>query len=445
VAPVPSDSDADEVGHQKQKTVPLRNVIDFLTATKVAERLSPQEFGNKATFTIFANREARTLYPGRVIAASGLPFQLRVAGVTLDSDSGKVKLSCLPDVFDHDVSSFIGEDGGGQSGGGVDSADDVAFAIFEVPAYLTPGQIKVTVVRIRGNNLQQSAEVWASVDDQSYVHVGNIESTQTGGTLDEDMLIDGKNELEIGPTFTPEGEDIDTVPVDLTGNEAAWGAGKQVLLFEGSDEVCFLKRVFPFAGNHRLEGVLRGQYGTDKEDHLVGDRFFVLNSDAAFAFSDPVLEPGLLLFVKVVSVGGGEVFPISEVVAVQRALIGKGVVPEPVSTITTTNYCRSWIAGASLDLVWNHRNWTSPGTGSGGQSPDQPHGPAPPMGTFQVIFLDASDVEKGNYFSSVPSYSYSNAQMVLDFGGEPSSIRVEVYDTFNGRTSLVRKLTVTKT
>lgn len=92
------DDDSVQLGRLQSVQTPLNSVIDLDIANVIIDRKQLENLVNVKTFTITANRQARTLSPGQVFFNSDLG-QVRVTSVQRPDQSSTIALECVADVY----------------------------------------------------------------------------------------------------------------------------------------------------------------------------------------------------------------------------------------------------------------------------------------------------------------------------------------------------------
>lgn len=440
-----NDSEARLSGRQDPRTIPLAIAIDSGVASKISERRTPEEIGGQAAgFAIFANHGVRDLFPGRAFRAEGIPGLLRCGSVVCEALSGKTRIDATLDRYSQPASTLEHEGGSGTATDPSPGAADLLFGIYEVPSFVSPGVQRLAIPRIRGNSSQVGADFWLSLDDSTYVHVGRQTGYQTGGTLLEDLSATDEYADAEGPTFEPLGGDIALVP-DLSTDHPSWGAGRVAVLFEGSDEVCYLQKITFVAKNvWRLDGLLRARQDTRRAAHVAGTRFFIVPTEDTFTFTDVLLAPGVTVYVKTQPYATTS-YPLQLVDSRSAALTGKGIIPMAPGVVTTADLSDSFGTGEDVELVWQFRSDAIHGTGAGMQGAGLATGSSPQDGAFELVFKTTGGTVKATYDSDEPSFTYSNADLVADFGSEPSAFNVEVRNVNGGYRSPASTRRITRT
>jgi hypothetical protein len=321
-------------------------------------------------------------------------------------------------------------------------ASDVEIAVIEANRFITPDLNGYHVVRIRSTDTITSAFVYDSPDDVSYGLNGSTASG-TGGFLTEVFLADTAGLIEEGPEFEVAGEDIDKVS-DLSSSTEEWRSGTQLCLI--NNELFFLRSVTATAteGIYRLDGLLRARYGTTQAAHAIDDIVFIFNQADLLLFNQPWVATGRDLYVKTVPVSPTGSVNIEDEVA--ESIIpyqGGGFRPLQPANLTTEDWTSAWIAGTDIDLRWDYKNASSK-AGAGIPLSDEPSQLSLPEGYFKLEILNGSTVVRTVTEISLGSYTYTNANLVSDFGGEPSSFTARVVEVFNGLTSPTEEATITR-
>ena len=443
---VDDDGQASYAEHQRARKVPLVSTTLFDTAAQLAELRSPEELAPGAQFRLDASREARDLLPGQAITAEGFDEVLRVIEVSVDPLSERVELKVIPDFYGVPLSSFV-TGGGGVAAPPEDPAIDEAFTWVEIPEQLLgttfPATQYVMVPRIRANSNISFSTIHFSDDDVTYTIKGNDLNVQTGGTTLAALDADGPTYEAQSVQFTELGPDNATV-ADYSADLTSWGLGRQLAIIVSSagTEICFLQKTTITGGStRRLDGLLRARYDTRKLAHPVGAVVYIVDSSSITEFSDSLLEPTLALWVKSQPGTTGGQVNLSAVGPIGNAQVGKGqvpIAPDYVHVKAPYPTVPAFETGDDITIGWAISTGIK-NTGAGGQSAGVATGIAVIPGTVQIEFLTTGDVVQGTYSvdpSLVDTYTYTNAQLVSDFGSE-QSFHVRVTHIANGHSSPV--------
>lgn len=424
---VDQDGIATFEGAPRGEIVRLYAVVDIRTATQIVERRS-QEGAIQPTVVRFqAARGARTLLPGDAVQVAGLPEVMRIVGVGLDSETDRVEIQALVDVYGVEtVTPTFEEDQGGLEPPPLPPPlGDLTFRPFELPRYLSEGRVQIVVPRIRVNAQAAGANVWASSDaSANYLLLGFVPTYNAGGVLASELSEDSFALLETGPQVTLQGPDNAEI-ADLSSQEEFWRAGGQVLII--GEEICYLRGLSVVGSDVFLSGLLRGRLGTRKVAHPVGTKFFVVRSGALFPFADPVLiQAGKTVYVKTQPLTGN-VVSLDDVAAESLVVVGKGFAPVEPGAPYSANMSYSWPNGGDLELKWGYRSTASPRTGAGLQLPGVATTPSAIQGTFSLNFYNSSDVLRGAIAGlTTNSRTVTAAEITAFFGSTPSSLKVDV-------------------
>lgn len=438
--------------------IQLTTLNDFSSAAVVAERRSQEELGQGAAYRILVNREARALYPGRVIFANGIGPKLRIMTVKIDPKGGALELNCVTDYYGARKSTYSWQTIEEQESGIPSSTfqeeqpldDDLLTStyegrrFYELPGHLQLGlRTSLLVPRIRAHTKIPAALIWLSGDGTTYRAVTQINDIQTGGELTSAIAADDPWEIEQGATFYVLGSDIATVE-DLTGDNVNWKGGRQIAVI--NDEVFFLRNITALGGSsYRLDGLIRARYDSERAAHAVGDMVYIFNVDSITPIDDLLIRPGSTLYMKIQPVGGVNEIDLAEIPAVSQTVEGKGVAPMKPGALRTANMSSSWKAGHDVHLKWGYRSVEFPGTGAGLQGAGTPTGCSKVLGRFKVeMVTNPGAVVKATYLVEDPMFTYYNEDMVSDFGSEPSMFDVNVSAVHGGLESDAVSLTVEK-
>lgn len=435
-------SSADEVG--------IASTVVFRSAGAIAERRSQEALGGGAKVPLSCNRGARELQVGQAIFADDFDDILRVVGVKADPLSGKVVVTCLPDTFGVDPSTYVNQPGGG-SGAGQPVQEDPLFSWVEVPEYLNAAQRKVSILvpRVRAHGGIISAGLHISGDNTSYEFKGNSSYVYAGG-ISTDALDATSNELlELGPAFTAAGPDIGTVQ-DYTAFEANWKLGRQLCVIDsdGGTEICFLRNIQALGGgSYRLRGLLRARYDTRRVTHPAGARVYIFaappDSEAVF---DGLLTPSSPLYLKTQPSSTSGQVPLSNIAPYANNLVGKGITPmqpENLRASAPRHMVPAYMTGEDVTVRWNYQSAVSPNTGAGMQGYGTPVGASPVDGTFEVQVTTTADVVVQTTTQTSTSFTLTNAQIIALLGSEVS-FKVKIRNVRGGYSSAQTSLTVTK-
>ncbi len=442
--PIPIDDDARASSEGSPRTTEIELTIarDRRTASIIANRRSQEELGRGASYTVHLSRNARDFLPGAVFVLPdrlGMPGSLRVAAVKPVPFSSKTLVRCHGDFYGLTSDDIIDDDEGGGDGVTEPEADLVVRPI-ELSAFLSPGEETLVVARVRANDATPLADIHLSPDDEVYRQVETEFSVAAGGALLNDFSSSQDYILESGPEFSPIGPqlDIDSVE-DLRGDLVSWRSGRQVALI--GNELFFVRNITSVSQDvYRLDGLIRARYDTVPQTHRSGDRILIFILSSLSRIDDPLLAPNAAVFLKS-QPSTYRPLPLEDVASVQFVVLGRGVVPMLPSGLHSAVHAgrfNAFPSGGDVELAWayrSHRGLTNR-TGAGMQGFGQATGQTDPDGTFSLSMLTGQGgIVRTVTGLSEPRYSYSNADMVSDFGSEPSSFTVSLRQTFAGYTT----------
>lgn len=425
---IDDDGQASYFEYQRAQKITVPTTINFDSAVKIAERRSQEELSGGAKYTLRTNRATRRLIPGQAITVEGLPCTLRVAEIDLDSESSRVTVSAITDIYGAQTSAFENAEGGAPFVPARLVELD-KFTFLEVPKYLLGAEPQAIVVpRIRAHDEIAFADLWLSRDNVTYNQAGREFFVSAGGALTSQLDASSDSLLTQGPTFDVLGPDIANV-LDLTADATNWRLGRQIAVI--GDEIFFLQKVTALGGaSYRLDGLIRARFDTVRATHAIGARVYIFEQTKILAISDILLAPAVQLYVKSQPSTTGS-YPLSGITPVNKTLVGKGGGPPMPMANLRVNSNNTYDAGSSPRIAWNYRSSLVPKTGAGMQGYGQAIGSSPPEGTFVVTITSASP--QRIFSTTSASYDYPNATMIADHGGvEPTTISVSIKNTNAG-------------
>lgn len=448
---IQDDGRATYANSQKHREVEIKSTTDAATAVKIAERRSQEELAAPTKRTIQAQGDAVDLVPGMPFTAHGVPHTQRLFAVKPNVLTAQVELHSMVDSYGVPVptSPMSVPEGIGSPILPAEAAHDLLLAVFEPPPYVIRDRIAIAVARVRGAENVLGAHIWISTDDVTYKQVGTVRDSASGGLLAIDIPADTPPLVdELPAAVVPVGVDAVAVLEDLGGNDEAWLAGAQVALI--GEEIAFLRSVTLDGGSPdtlTLDGLVRGRYGTGRRTHVVDDPIVIIQSHQIRYFSDVLMQPGKTLFVKSQPFTHSTVANLAEVHSVQVALRGKAFTPPDPLNLRTINRSNSYRAGEDVQLTWCYRSSAVPFTGAGMQPAGHPTGDSPVQGVFVLRIRDGGSpgtVLREISVGTSTTYTYPNADLVADFGGEPDFLEVELVNIQSGFSSNPIRTTIVK-
>lgn len=447
--------------------IPTAN--DYDTAVVIGERRFQETVSDRTQHKVELGFAARKMTPATPLILEGINTLFRIWDITHDVDSGKTALSLIKDYYGAPQSAFDGDDPPGDGGGNDVLLSDLAMTWMELPEALAGYQnTQLFVARIRANEVTTSAEIWASLDDDTYVRLGTEFLNAAGGdSLSPALTPTGAMILEDGGTFTVRGPDIGSV-LDLSGDEAGWRGGAQLLILARATapsepgEICFVQGVEPVdATTYRLVGVIRARYGTKRLTMGGLNAIFILPLPSPTSFSTAFQDiANSRIYIKSQANGLTQLSLEQEV---DRELVLPGTRPPACSNLFAnggefnqigldwTDYSiatNAFQTGDTIALRWTYRSFKNGLTGAGALNAGDPVGEAPPDASFLLRMYDSSDVLRyqaniGTALDPTRSYGRVHYWIPSDWNtkgtwsGEPSSFKFEILqNATNGNLSV---------
>lgn len=436
------DGQAELFGVPKTRESRITTITDFDTAQRVSERRAQEEMIAPTRFKIKSARAFRKLVPGDPFTLNGFAPVLRLVGIGLDTESDQVLLDCIVDSYGLSVSTAVSAPGGGQQQTPDVDFLDKAFTFHEINKYLAEGKVSIFVPRLRANLNVVRSNINISRNGTSFVNVDVNEGIHAGGTLKDAIAIADPYVIDTGPEIDTLGPDIGTV-LDLSGDDFSWKGGRQICII--NDELFFIQKVTIISATvARLDGLVRARLATSKALHNIGSEVYILTRDDIEALEDTFIIPSVDLWLKS-QPEEASVADLDDITAVMKELKGDALRGLPVENINSDIGDRTWAAGTDLDIDWSYRSNIEPRTGAGQQGAGEATTSGTIQGTFTVRIKDVGDVLKNTFEGlTTNALTYTNAQMVTDFAGEPTSLKVEVVNVDNGLESDPRVITLEK-
>jgi hypothetical protein len=442
---VDADGVADRLSHHRARRVPLPSVIDEDTAKAVIERRSQEEFAGASAYKLRLTREARgTLHPGYIFEVTGIDEVLRVLEVTPEAEGNAVEVRAVPDYYGSEPSTYTAPSGGGNTSGGTPVAADDQATFIEVPEHvLDPGDpITLAVLRVRDHDQVAFANVHLSLDGTTYKLIDQDFGVHTGGALLEAIEADDPFTIETGPTLTIAGVPDTDALEDYTSDETSWRMGRQLAVI--GNEIFFVRKLTAVSGStYRLDGLIRARYDTTRAAHAIGAKVYVLQFDELTPITDPMLFPATSLYVKPQPVASTSL-SLGSVTAVNKTLYGKGLVPPKPSGLRVSAPALgvpAYHTGEDVSLRWASRVANPVASGAGMFPANSVVGEIVGATDFRIEVYDASDALVRTELRSTGRWTYANADLQIDLGGE-TDFTVKVYELRGGFASDPAELAV---
>ena len=434
---VTDDGNAKYSDNPNTKKINLNTITDLKTASMVASRRE-QEAAINDVVSLKIGYNHIDLKPGDLTTIGGFAGQYRLGEKTIDVDSATIKASFLVDAYSITNNYEDGVGSGQQPGNTIDASHDYITRLVEGNRYLNTDSNVVYFFRVRSQGTIVGATLQLSLDDVSYNTVSDEMVYQSGGVLEDAIDISDPGIIETGPRMTIKGPDMADIS-NISGDDALWRSGYQVAFIGG--EIFYLKNYNTTSG--RLEGLLRARFGTKQETHAVGAEVIILKIDDLSTYTTNYLLAGIDLYAKALPYTLTSQIPADEITAEQISYGGGGFRPLSPENLTTDDFTTAWVAGTDIDLRWDFKNATDQ-SGAGILDSDSPASLSGPEGYFKLEILNGSTVVRTVDPLLLASYTYTNANLVTDFGGEPSSFNTRVVNILNGLTSEEETATITR-
>ena len=409
---------------QTKRSVQVRipTTISFEAAKVIAERRAQEEMGKPSVLSIKVLRSEQ-LAPGDVITTAYTNQNLRIVSVVDDQEDNQVIVECVSEFYGLPDASSVVDPGGGEGVVGDAPDPDEAFRILELPRFLSANQNKLFSPRIRSALDIVGARLFFSTNGSSYNEDITSLTALAGGVLNEAMAEDTEQLMDSGPVINILGPDTVEI-LNLVGSESDFRRGRQVVLI--GDEIFFCEGVTVLSTTQlRLGRLIRGRYATKIEQHLIGENVYIWQDD-------DITEANLLpvagqdLFLKTQPFNSTDSVDLADVTPDNRTVLGDGTRPPRPYGINTPEKSKAWEAGEDVVLDWKYRNGNVPGAGEvlAGESSVN----ALPEGTFTLRIYDSTGttLKRTETGLTSPTYTYTNANLVSDFSGEPTAILVKV-------------------
>lgn len=324
------DQDIAINGERPADTVTLHEITRASVALTVATLLCLRSVYVRSTYTFKVRADFSRLEPMDYVAiddsTSGIVDKLvRITETedAIDSELGEVFTITAEEVLVGPASAPVYDTElaqGYAANYGADPGNVAAPYIFTAPPALTTGGYEEWIAVCGQTGLWGWADVYASLDNVTYDHVGVKSNPSRYGSLVNALPIasdpDTVNQLTI--VFSG------SVPIELDSATRASADGlRNLCLVDG--EVISYQNVVPMGNNtFRLSYLRRGNYGSTIAAHAVGSSFAILDSSIFRMPFDPGLsgQPVWFKFVSANYYGGG-VQDISKVTAYQAFFQGQ--------------------------------------------------------------------------------------------------------------------------
>jgi hypothetical protein len=444
------DGQAQAEGVDRVKVVEITSTVHHETARKLGVRRQNEEFSRHSGVTLTVGRACRLLRQGIKIAVQSIPWTILVSAIKRDPFTDEVQIQGIRDpnddpsiqtanaeasgnsFFENVDRAGVASDGAGDAGSPAISADPTVM-VMEVSRFAVDDNImRAFVFRIRATANEVASDLYFSADDTEFVKVQTNAPSVPGGTLVSNLEANTKRHItDQSVVITPVGPDINLTIAVTT--DATHRRGRLLMVIDGK-EVCHVKGVIALGnGNYYVNDVIRGRWGTDVIQHVAGKSVIFVTDRQLTPIADATLYPGSTLYVKSTPRTSRYQLDQSDVASNSLAMVGDAFGPLDPANLRNQDGTDSYAVGGDLDLKWSYRALDySPRNGAGMQGAGDPCGSTAGLqteGEFILRFYDDDPAGPGvlkNYEDNLSqrTFTYTNANMIADFGAEPSEMWV---------------------
>lgn len=434
---ITDDGNAKLSGDPNTKKQTINTATDIESASNIASRLD-QGLNTKEGIRLKVSSDLISKEVGDLITLEGVGGVYRLASKKANPGDSEMELAVTQDIYavENNYTLFT------SSGTYVPLAlqPDAVIIATESNRFINPDTHGYYLIRARGAGHIPFAGLYRSVDDTTYNSVAAL-NYQTACEISEEILEDTGGILDtlevtsLGPDFDEFWEFVDL-------SDTEWRAGAVCMLIES--EYLFPKSVTDLGGgSYRLNDIVRGRFGTAMTDHPSGEVGVLFYLNQIPLIEDSTLLAGDSLYLKTRPYSSVEVMSLDDQEAITLDYTGGGYRPLQPENLNTTNDAYAWISGADAVLRWDYKNAIAT-TGAGFSLSDEPAELALPEGYFKVTILNGTTVVREELEILTNTFTYTQAMMTTDFGGEPSAFNVQVVEILNGLTSDVEAATITR-
>jgi len=431
---ITDDGNARYSGDPNTSKVNLNTITDLSTASMVASRRE-QESSMSSVLALKVSCVRVDIMPGDLMEIEGIVGAYRVLEVKMLPDNSYIVVSFVLDTYSVSNNYQLQVPSGRNPGGRIDPSEDLAVGMIEGNRLMIRDQNGCLAFRIRNSGYIVGSSLYASDTGSSYTFVSDFFYC-TGGTLTDTLPVTSVL-LDEGPEISVLGPDITDVE-DLAGSEELWRSGYQLAVI--GTEICYLKGID--ISTNKLTGLIRGRMGTRVQQHASGTPVFIFNEDTATLFERSFMVAGADVFIKSLPFSSTVQIDPADVTPVSLTYRGGGYRPLPCANINTPEGSRAWVSGGNAVLSWSYKNALDAGAAGAGLA-GAASTPLAPEGTFRIEIYSGTTLKR-TATASTPNYTYTQANMVADFGSEPASFIVKVVGVLNGLTSEEETATISR-
>ena len=237
--------------------------------------------------------------------------------------------------------------------------------------------------------------------------------------------------------------------LDLSSDEINWRLGRQIMVI--GDEIMYVRGVTSLGGgNWRADDVIRGRYCTAKATHAINSEVFIFEFNGILRIEDLILQPDAAIEVKVQPQAGGTI-DLPSIPPLQKTLHGEGRKPRDpinlrITAPTTGSQGRNTFAtGNNITIKWSICLPITDAQGAGAIAAGNALTTDPLKGEYTILWTTTGDVlKRTDTVTDLDTLTYTNANMVTDFGGEPTALKAKIFQSALGFNSRTIEITITR-
>ena len=414
-------------GRIVSKTIQLASFTSNENAVWAAKRQLQKESYPFAFISIPVNRNLFRLQVGDCFKFSYSKYGisnmicrvLRVEEENLESE--KIIIHAMEDVFgiSNDITEYSDPTGHAKEATSYDLTAFTHQKVVEV-LYAFSGGIGIIPIACREESLDLGFDVYMSVDGgASYSSIGRIPDLKPYGTLVGTYSADTYTiDENVGFTidFIKDASLIETV----TWSSVFAAQANNAIL---GDEILSFKSITPVAGSqYKLEGVVRGRFGTQKIAHVADEEFWFLGEHINSIAHSEIVAGASLKF-KLVPYNVKYTGNLSDATSIDFTVEGES--KKPYIPINFQANGSGFAARYSTDaiLTWSHRYR---GKGAGIGIPGTALADSDREGYFEIeVWVSGNRVRTATVINA-STWTYSQAMNLIDNGILPETIEFKL-------------------
>lgn len=379
-----------------------------------------------ATVSFPVNRNQFKLEVGDVFKMNNSKYGivnmvLRVLLIEEESlESEKITLHCMEDIFS--VAKAITEyDNPTDHATQPPDYTPIPFTeqdVIEAP-YVLSETIKAIPFAKREAATDLGMQVHTSVDGSSYNKVDTVNNIQAYGELTVAYDIGDTIDTTIGLQIDFPTTDIDNFET-ISFADALAGETNMILV---GDEIMTFQTITPTGGTgYALTNVIRGRYGTDQEDHLIGAKVWLATKNIGMV-SDSGFLPQAQRDFKLLPYNQKFVGAIADATPINYTFTGKALTPfKPINFVCNdVSFASRYTSDCVLE--WSPRKR---GEGAGIGTPGVVLAETDREGFFEIeVWVSAALVRTTTAIDDV-TWTYTSAMNITDNGSLASEITFKI-------------------